>query len=129
MQFKETDDIFRLYMREWVTVHTITMSAPSLYPVMVAAQQWVAENLTGRVRPEEINLVANTDTPAMDNVEQVPLLFWVHVQIFKENLQGEFKYAANAAAFAEAQGFEEYTVVARNSKDDHDIRSYGVKKL
>lgn len=129
MQFKETDDIFRLYMREWVTVHTITMSAPTLHPVIAAAQQWIAENLTGRVRPEEINLVANTDTPAWDNVEQVPFLFWVHVQVFKENLKGEFKHRANATAFAEAEGFEEYTVVARNSKDDHEIRSYGVKKL
>jgi hypothetical protein len=120
MQFKETDDIWRLYVREWVTVHTISMTADDGRPAFEAARTWVADNLTGRVRDTDVNLTLNTDLTDR---------FWCHVQVFKDNLKGEFKHVENAQAHATRQGFDEYVIVPRNSKSDHDIRNYGVIKL
>lgn len=120
MHFKETDDIWRLYTREWVTVHTITMTAEDGRPVFEAARAWVKENLDDRVRDDDVKLILNTDLGTQ---------FWAHVQVFKDNLKGEFKYVENAQAHASRQGYDEYVIVPRNSKSDHDIRSYGVVKL
>lgn len=117
---KETEDIWRLYHREWIIVHTVTMSAADARPVVEQANQWAKENLTGRIREQDIALVAHTDQK---------LLFWCHVEVFKDNLKGEFKYVEAAQVYAAGQGWEEYVIVPRNSKSDHEIRSYGVVKL
>lgn len=120
MHIKETDDIWRLYTREWVTVHTITMTATEGRPVFEAAQAWAEENLTGRVHQHDIKVELNTDLHTE---------FWAHIQVFKDNLKGEFKYVETAQAHAKRSGYDEYVIVPRNSKSDHDIRSYGVTKL
>lgn len=117
---KETEDIYRLYRREWVTVHTVTVSGVDARPCFDAACAWVKENLEGRVRRKDINLQCNTDGG---------LLFWCHVQVFKENLKGEFRYRGAAEGYAHAHGYDEWVVVPRNSKSDHEIRAYGVTKL
>ena len=117
---KETDDIWRLYRREWVIVHTITMSPPAARPVVDEARRWATDNLAGRIRDEDISLVAHTDGK---------LLFWCDVKVFKDNLKGEIKYVEAAQIHAVQQGWDEYVIVPRNSKSDHDIRSYGVVKL
>jgi hypothetical protein len=119
----ETDDIYRLYRREWVTVHTASGTAETLEPIFELAQKYYEDNLRDRVRDEEFRVTAYTD-----NAEPLPT-FWVHVELFKENLKGEFKHAHAAERFARDAGWEEYTVVVRNSKDDHRIRNYGVTKL
>lgn len=120
MTIRETDDIWRLYVREWVIVHTITMSAVTVDPVVEVAEAWAEKNLAGRVRPDDIRFDGGTDSA---------LLYWVHVLVFKENLKGEFKHYSGAEYFAVNQGYEEYVIVPRNSKTDHDIRSYGVRML
>lgn len=113
MTIRETDDIWRLYVREWVIVHTIN-------GVTAAAEQWAEENLTGRVREEDLRYELHDDGAQ---------LCWVHIQVFKENLKGEFKYYAGAENFAANNGYTEYVIVPRNSKIDHEIRSYGVRML
>lgn len=118
--YKETDDIWRLYRREWVIVHTVTLKADDGQPAYDAANAWYKDNLKDRVRPEDASVQLNTDGSG---------LFWAHVQIFKDNLKGEFKHVENAQAFAAQQHWEEYVIVPRNSKSDHDIRNYGVVKL
>lgn len=117
---KETSDLWRLYRREWVTVHTITMSSPEALPVAQAAEKWVEDNLRGRVRDEDIAMTVHTDHK---------LLFWVDIKVFKDNLKGEFKYVEAAQVHANQSGWEEYVIVPRNSKSDHDLRNYGVVKL
>lgn len=117
---KETEDIWRLYRREWVTVHTITMSAPDAFTVTDEAHRWVKNNLVGRVRDEDISYTVHNNTK---------LLFWCDVKVFKDNLRGEFKHVEAAQVHAMQQGWEEYVIVPRNSKSDHDIRNYGVVKL
>jgi hypothetical protein len=121
MSFKETEDLFRLYVPEWVVAHTITVASDTDgRPAFDQARDWIEQNLTGRVHEQDIQLVLNTDGAG---------LFWAHIKVFRDNLKGEFRYRSGAARFAEDTGFEEYTIVARNSKHDHEIRSYGVKKL
>lgn len=116
----ETDDIWRLYRREWVIVNTVTMHANDAKTVFDTAKQWCDTHLEGRVKDNDIQCEINTDTGS---------LFWVHIKVFKDNLKGEFKYQSAAEVHASAQGYDEYTIVPRNSKADHDLRSYGVKKL
>lgn len=121
MTVRETDDILRLYHREWVIVHTVSRTGDSDgRPVFELARQWITENLDGRVRGTDIKLTLNTDNAGS---------FWAHIEVFKDNLKGEFKYVAHAQMFAMSQGYDEYTIVPRNSKSDHDIRNYGVVKL
>lgn len=117
---RETEDVWRLYHREWVTVHTVTTTAVDGRPAFEAARTWITDNLSGRVRDTDIQIQLNTDTGST---------FWGHVLVFKDNLKGEFKQASNAEVFAQMYNFEEYTIVPRNSEADHTIRSYGVKKL
>lgn len=120
MAIKETNDIWRLYVREWVTVYTITMSAADSDTVVEAARVWAEENLAGRVREQDLRYDLNSDTH---------LLYWVHVQVFKENMKGEFKHYSAGESYALSQGYEEFSLVPRNSKIDHDIRSYGTRPL
>ncbi len=120
MNIKETDDLWRLYRREWVTVHTIDSEADDGREAFDAARAWIAENLTGRVQDQHIQIELNTD---------LSRTFWAHIKVFKDNLKGEFKYADSAQMFAMKKQYDEYTVVPRNSKTDHEIRSYGVVKL
>lgn len=120
MNYKETDDIWRLYRREWVIVHTLTAKGEDATEVVSAGHEWAKTNLYGRVRKADINLTANTDGTGM---------FWVHVQVFKDNLKGEFKYIQDAQFFAKTHDYDEFVIVPRNSKSDHDIRNYGVVRL
>lgn len=137
MNITETDDVWRLYRREWVTVHTATHTDVDLTegtpaePVYLEAVAWVNANLSGRVRDNDINLILHTDavTPEADTPAPTTATFWAHVQVYKDNLKGEFKHNAAAEHYADAHGYEEYTVVPRNSKIDHETRAYGVKML
>lgn len=117
---RETDDTFRLYRREWVIVHTVTGEGPAAEPFVAEAFEHIKKNVTGRVRANDITCEANTNNAGT---------FWVHVKICKPNMKGEFKYRHLAERFATKQGYDEYEIVARNSKHDHEIRSYGVKLL
>lgn len=120
MSFADNDDLWRLYRREWVIVHTIERRGNDGRNAFTAAMEWIAENLEGRVGEKDVQIELNTDQAS---------LFWAHVKVFKDNLKGEFKYFQGAERHAVSQGFDEYTIVPRHSKLDHDIRNYGVKKL
>jgi hypothetical protein len=122
MNHRESDDLWRLYRREWVIVHTLDRVGESFDDtdsVAQAAQEWVAKNLTGRIRDEDVKIVLHDDGGHP----------YAHVEVYKDNLKGEFKYVENAQMFAKIEKYEEYVIVPRNSKSDHDIRNYGVVKL
>lgn len=112
-----SNDIWRLYVREWVIVHTVTMTAADHKPALEAATAWANENLTG-VDANDIKYQLNDDTQ---------LLHWVHILVFKDNLKGEFKHYSGAEAYAARMGYEEYVTVPRNSRADNDIRASGVR--
>lgn len=120
MNYKETDDLWRLYRREWVIVHSITRKGDDGKPTFDEATAWMAENLAGRVEDNDMRITLNTDQAGT---------FWAHIEVFKDTLKGEFKYVEGAQNHAVVNKYEEYVIVPRNSKSDHDIRSYGVVKL
>ena len=126
---KETEDIYRLYCREWVTAHTVSLTTTRAEECITAADLWVTENLTGRVVLSDVRFQLSTDRPSMLRETPEPAHVWTHIQVFRDNLKGEFRDAPTASRFAENNGFEEYTVTVRNSRVDHQIRNYGVTKL
>lgn len=118
---QNVDEIWRLYRREWVTVHTTdTIVAIDGRGVHASACAWTEANLKDRVHDRDIKVEVHTDLAHR---------FWAHVQVFKENLKGEFKIRGQADKFASMNNYDEYTVVPRNSPADHEIRNYGVTKL
>lgn len=117
---KHSDDIYRLYIREWVAVHTLSNIAKDGKPLFDLAMAWIAENLRGRVREEDINVEMFTNQCSN---------FWCHIQVFKDNLKGEYKTRSAAELIASINEYDEYTIVVRNSPADHEIRNYGVTKL
>lgn len=122
--FKETDDIWRLYRREWVVVHSVPTvhddhpgTAETVYDT---ARSWAQDNLKDRVHERDIRVVVHTDNHGS---------FWAQIEVFKDNLKGEFKHLENVQTYAAVEHYDEFTIVPRNSKSDHAIRSYGVVKL
>lgn len=121
MNYRKADDLWRLYRREWVIVHTITRTGDSDgHAVFDAVREWMQINLGDRVKKTDMRISMNTDNAGT---------FWAHAEVFKDNLKGEFKHPQAAQAHAMTNGYDEYTIVPRNSKSDHDLRSYGVVKL
>ncbi len=124
----EHDDLYRLYRTEWVIVHTLSEDHPDHdKPPQVtgeqlvrAAREHVEQVYGGRVNESQMDLVLHTDNAGH---------FWVHVKIRKPNLKGEFIHAALAASYAEKNRWSEYEIVSRNSRRDHELRSFGMKKL
>lgn len=120
MSYHNVDEIWRLYRREWVIVQTISQLALDSDGVVALAHAWCDVNLTGRVDAADVSLDLKTDGTGV---------FWCHVMVFKENLKGEFKHMGQAEKYAATNGYDEYTIVPRNSQADHEIRSIGVRQL
>jgi hypothetical protein len=119
----ESQSHWLLYRREWVTVRIMSRKLPDPYPLVLEAQSWARSHLAPRYPNGDIQLQLNTDSPMLDNWTGRLVLFWVCVQVFMESLQAEFPFASNAHVYAEQHGFEEYTVVLRDSMQDKEIRS------
>lgn len=124
---RDTDDLFRLYRHEMVIVHAVegeyAEEQGGIWPVLQQARDYVDTQYKGRVEPDDIRIDANVDHP------DSPTRVWVHVLLSKPNLKGEFKYATQAADFAAKQGWEDWEIVSRNSRRDHELRNYGVKRV
>lgn len=123
MNYRETDDIWRLYHREWVIVHTINLNSSAVdaaHVLMDQVRAWMTENLTGRVKEVDMQVEMSTDNQGA---------FWAHAMVFKDTLKGEFKQVDAAQMHAKIHKYDEYVIVPRNSKSDHDIRNYGVVML
>lgn len=120
MNHTDSDDIFRLYIREWIIIHTLHMKGINASALVDQAEAWIKQHLTDRVRDNDIRLNMHTDDADT---------FWCHVEVFKDNLKGEFKKQSAAETHAMIHHYDEYTIVARNSAADHEIRNYGVTKL
>lgn len=117
---RETEDVYRLYRPEWVIVHTITGRGEYAEPFVKECFDFFDRTYGGRVERQDVDIVATTNL--VDS-------FWVHLKMRKPNMKGEFKQAFLAQRHAEKQGWPDYEIVARNSKRDHELRSFGTKKL
>lgn len=123
MNYRETDDTWRLYRREWVIVHTMSKTGDAedtAHLLFDELRAWMTENLTGRIKENDMQIEMNTDQHGS---------FWAHAKVYKDTLKGEFKHVEAAQNHATVNHYEEYVIVPRNSKSDHDIRNYGVVML
>lgn len=110
-------EIYRLYQPEWVTVHTVYIEPETPVKELMARAKEYATRFAGRVHDHDLRF------------EHHPEHAVVGIQLHIPNLKGEFKFRYQAAAWAEEQGLDEYTVVARNSPADYDLRTYGLRRL
>lgn len=113
-EVRETDDLWRAYRREWVTVY-VSVAKGDIGETEV--RRVLEERYMGRVLVEDIDVVP---APKPARSAQLKLRLW--------NLRGEFKHEDAARAHV-AAGEGEWEVVPRNSRADHQLRSYAVHKV
>lgn len=101
-------EIVRLYRTEW----TVAWGAETVEECQTKFQ----DLYHGRVREEDWRI---TEAPYVGYL----------LELFLPVCKGEFKRTLWASSYAEARGWTDYTVVARNSKADHDLRAYGTRRL
>jgi hypothetical protein len=132
---RETDDVYRVYRPEWVTVHLRSRSCPSsgsglLAPLVAECREFFASQYAGRVRPEDMEVAVTAELGAQAKHRQGnPATYVARLRLRLPNLKGEFKNEAHAHAFVAARGWQDATVLVRNSRGDHELRSYGRKLL
>ncbi len=114
--------MYRLYVREWVTVHTgvrdpRTEPDPpgAVYTCLTACRQWAEQHLS-EVHDDDVivDLVTNT-------------LDWVkaQVRVRREVLKGEFAQTWAAEQTAVIEKYEDFTIAAKDSAMDREIAAYG----
>ena len=122
---------YRVYRPEWVivyTAHAATMdprplsepTSPERHVELArAAIEYFEAHYLGRVRDGDVRLFLSGR-----GAHAVVLL-----QLRLANLTGVFKTEELALDFAADHAWTDTTIVARNSRLDHELRGYGVKKL
>lgn len=117
-------EIYRLYRPEWVVMYTAVHEpngAAGYRPEDLALACWEHYKL------RYVGRVFDTDTRIdLDNAEHPTV---ARLMLRLPTMKGEFKHPTLAYEFGQGQGWDEFTVVERNSQADHDLRAYGTKKL
>ncbi len=112
-QVRDTEDLYRVYVRSWVTVYT----TDAIGEDGIGEAHWAfKERYEGRVRDEDWEVYSHgPDWSALVKL-RLPVMV------------GEFKYRDDAERLGEEypSGSE---VVTRNSVDDFRLREYSIKKL
>lgn len=114
---RETDDVYRVYRDEWVIVYVSTV--PTVGTALQNCQGWFQATYAGRVHPEDVRY---------EHVGHGPHAM-CQLQLRMPTLKAEWKTRELAERYIEAIGFTDAIIVARNSKADHEVRAYGVRKL
>jgi hypothetical protein len=116
---RETNDTFKVYVKEWLMVFA------SIAPVKAGGEQEVLdrfeEKYAGRVRDEDVRLEPSSSVSPDD--------YSMRLMLRLPNVKGEFKTRALASAYVDEQGFEDASIVSRNSRDEHVLKDYSIKKL
>lgn len=113
---READDLYRVYRPEWIFMWTET--GDTVGPLVDKVRGYFEVTFAGRVRDEDVCIEVTGDDR-----------FLVRLKLRLPNLKGEFKYLPAARKFIRDEGWTDAVVVARNSRADHQLRSYGIRKL
>lgn len=122
-EVRETDDVYRIYRPEWIYVYTaaatFSSTASDAHTVTEQVKEHFETRYRGRVRDDDwaIECVGEGET------------FMARLLLRLPNLKGEFKHAFLAQRHADSEGWADYTIVQRNSRADHELRSYSVRRL
>ncbi len=123
--------IVRVYRDEWVMAQTMTGSIvdgqdPDIpYKVIEEAMiEIFAVHYAGKIRDTDwqVRRFRVFEQPPASTV-MARLMLRLPV------CKGEFKQHQLANQFAKDSEFDEYTVVVRDSKEDHELRAYGSKRI
>lgn len=114
---RETDDLWRVYRREWVMLYVSTV--PPQGTPLENCQRWFAANLDGRVYPQDVRY-----EPVGTGPHAV-----CRLMVAMPVMKAEWKTRELAERYVAGQGWTDAQLVARNSKADHELRGYGVRKL
>lgn len=117
----DTDDLYRVYRPEWIVAHFELSSGVDDFcePLLERVKDFYAERYAGRVRDDDVKFRCTGS--GINAVAQLLLRL--------PNVKGEFTTEARAHAYVRERGWTDATVVARNSKADHELRQYSVTKL
>ena len=109
-EVRETQDVHRVYVYEWITMFTSRSKEK--------CEARFEERYRDRVREDDWRITVVGDTH-------------YELQLRLPNVTAEWKTAKLAYAYVAEKGWGnvEATVVARNSKADHDLRKYGMVKI
>jgi len=116
---RETADTFKVYVPEWVIM--FTSKAPHAEGGQAEAEAFFATKYEGRVE--------DTDVRYEPASRVFPDKFPTRLFLRLPNVKGEFKTKLHADDFVEKSGLAEAQVVARNSRNEHKLKDYGIKKL
>ena len=125
---REGRDVWRLYRSEWVLVYTVSahrdekkhhQGAALSESVAAQCRDHFTDLYAGRVRDEDVRF----ETMKVAGLPRSRLYLRLPV------LKGEFKHRYLAEAHAALSRWDDHTIVEKNSADEHDLRSYGVRRL
>ena len=120
-------DTWRVYRPEWVNVYAAAVSEreltdradASLEPEVRQAWAHFEAPYAGRIRPEDARVDLSVGSAGAI----------ARLALHRPNLTAEFITRERAAAWADGQGFDDAVIVERNSRAEHDLKAYGVRRL
>jgi hypothetical protein len=116
MSAPEFDDIWRVYRPQWLVARLIRGDEESPDELMAQAQRYADEHYRGRVH--EHDLAFEVTHPGL-----------IRIKWRLPTLVAEWKTRELAARYAADHGFTDATIVTRNSREDFELRAYGVRQL
>jgi hypothetical protein len=115
-EVEESGDLWRVYHYEWV----ITYVTEDDGGAEARIQKYYLDNLAGRILADDYRIIAEGESPHVV----------LQVQVRRPNMRGEFKHFSDAQKFVTEQEWQGgVSIVQRNSRADHDVRSYGTRRL
>lgn len=113
---RETSDTYKVYVREWLVVFVSDAAGDA---GVEECRRRFREKYEGRVRDEDVRVEGTS--------RKFPDRYGSRLMLCLPNVRGEFKTLALAEEFAGK--FDGAVVVGRNSRDEYELKNYGLKKL
>jgi hypothetical protein len=117
-QVRETPDLYKVYLPEWIYVFTSTKVGDE---GRAECEEYFAQKFEGRVYDHDVKYAPTS--------EACPSSWPWRLQLQLPNVKGEFKTQALAEEYVSRLCWEGAQVVARNSRAEYALRDYGQKKL
>lgn len=114
---RETEDTWKVYRKEWQIKFVSTAVGTA---GMEEASAFFEKKYAGRVEDDDVRY--QVPIPE-NNPEDQP----VYLELNLWNVKGEWKHSMQAQAHAAEVG--DAVVVGRNSREEHNLKDYGIKKL
>ena len=132
-----THDLWRVYRREWVIVYSLNAVLNRADPLADHLPVILSDGVSEYFEAHYAGRVADDDVRFGSEI--LGLTAHAQLELFLPNLKAEFKHRADAETYLQRRlevdvdavplGGRVYHVVQRNSTQEQELLSYGVKKL